>query len=193
MSTLKDWNKLTWDQFWWTLSERERRRCVRGLVRCSPTAPRWCCQTDNQWGCATRSDHRWHRSSPLTTAKVSASVTATQHCAHFAANIKYIYGLPIGQAIVFCSCDFLFLLLLRLSIFLAYSQRLQIGCLPYFHTWCGLSANLECSSGMCCTRLAENTGRKKLPKIRHLRTIAQLCRLYLRNEGTYRQSEKNVC
>jgi len=29
---------------------------------------------------------------------------------------------------------------------------------------------------MCCTRLAENTGRKKAPKIRHLRTIAQLCR-----------------
>jgi len=29
---------------------------------------------------------------------------------------------------------------------------------------------------MCCTRFAENTGRKKLSKIRHLRTIAQLCR-----------------
>jgi len=30
---------------------------------------------------------------------------------------------------------------------------------------------------MCCTRLAENTGRKKWPKIRHLRTIAQNCRV----------------
>jgi len=29
---------------------------------------------------------------------------------------------------------------------------------------------------MCCTCLAENTGRKKSPKIRHLGTIAQLCR-----------------
>jgi len=29
---------------------------------------------------------------------------------------------------------------------------------------------------MCCTRLAENTGRKKSPKICHLRIIAQLCR-----------------
>ena len=27
----------------------------------------------------------------------------------------------------------------------------------------GLSANLECRSEMCCTRLAENTGRKKSP------------------------------
>jgi len=29
---------------------------------------------------------------------------------------------------------------------------------------------------MCCTRLAENTGRKKSPKNRHLGTISQLCR-----------------
>ena len=28
---------------------------------------------------------------------------------------------------------------------------------------------------MCCTRLAENTGRKKVAKNRHLGTIAQLC------------------
>jgi len=32
------------------------------------------------------------------------------------------------------------------------------------HTWCGLSANLECRSEKCCTRLAENTGRKKIAK-----------------------------
>jgi len=29
---------------------------------------------------------------------------------------------------------------------------------------------------MCCVRLAENAGRKKSLKIRHLRTIAQFCR-----------------
>jgi len=40
----------------------------------------------------------------------------------------------------------------------------------------GLSANLGCRSETCCTRLAENTGRKKSPKIRYLRTIVQLCR-----------------
>jgi len=28
---------------------------------------------------------------------------------------------------------------------------------------------------MCCTQLAENTGRKKVAKNRHLGTIAQLC------------------
>jgi len=48
--------------------------------------------------------------------------------------------------------------------------------LPYFYTWCGLSANLECRSEMCYTRLAGNTWRKNAAKNRHLGTIAQLCR-----------------
>ena len=34
----------------------------------------------------------------------------------------------------------------------------------YFYTWCGLSANLEYRSEMCCTRLAGNTGQKKIAK-----------------------------
>ena len=48
--------------------------------------------------------------------------------------------------------------------------------LPYFHTWCGLSVNLECRSETCYARLAENTGRKKSPKSRHLGTIPRHCR-----------------
>ena len=52
----------------------------------------------------------------------------------------------------------------------------RIGCLPYFHTWCGLSANLRRRSETCCTRLAGNSGRKNVAKNRHLPTIAQLCR-----------------
>jgi len=78
-----------------------------------------------------------------------------------------------GQAIIFSSCGFYLL-----SFFfplLAYSQQSQIRCLPYFHTWCGLSANLRCRSETCCTRLAEKHRTQKYPKIRHLRTIAQLC------------------
>ena len=46
----------------------------------------------------------------------------------------------------------------------------------HFHTWCGLSANLECMSEICCTRLAENTGRKNDAKNRHLGAIPQICR-----------------
>jgi len=41
----------------------------------------------------------------------------------------------------------------------------------YFHTWCGLSANLECRSEMCSTRLAENAGPQKVAKNRHLGTV----------------------
>jgi len=44
------------------------------------------------------------------------------------------------------------------------------------HAWCGLSANLECRSETCYTRLAENTGRKNRPKNQHVVAIAQLCR-----------------
>jgi len=61
--------------------------------------------------------------------------------------------------------------------------------IPYFHTWCGLSANLECRSGTCCTWLAGNAGCKKSPKSRHLGTIAQLCRAI---SSQLRQSEKNL-
>jgi len=40
------------------------------------------------------------------------------------------------------------------------------------HTWCGLSANLGCRSETCCTRLAGNTGRKKLPSGHHCTTLS---------------------
>jgi len=60
------------------------------------------------------------------------------------------------------------------SIFssLDYSQPLEIGCLPYFHTWCGLSANLGCRSEMCCTQLAGNAGPKKSPSGYHRTTLS---------------------
>ena len=65
-----------------------------------------------------------------------------------------------------------------LLFFLAQSQRSQIGCLPYFYTWCQVwpySAILECRSEMCCDSL-EMQDQKKSSKIRHLGNIAQLCR-----------------
>jgi len=67
-----------------------------------------------------------------------------------------------------------FLSFFFLSIFfLAESQRSEIGCPQYLHTWCGLnSANLERMSEMCCTRLAENTGRKKSPFWHHRTTLS---------------------
>jgi len=52
------------------------------------------------------------------------------------------------QAIIFCSCGFIFFF----SCFFpgltsAVADWMSI---PYFHTWCGLSANLECMSEMKC-------------------------------------------
>jgi len=78
------------------------------------------------------------------------------------------YG--IGQAIMFSSCGFF---LSSTYLFSSPNQRSQNGCLPYFDTWCGPSANLECRSKMCCTRLAGNAGPKIISKnrpSRHYRT-----------------------
>jgi len=101
-------------------------------------------------------------------------------------------ALWIGQTIIFSSCGLFFFFLL---FFLALSQPPQIGCLPYFHT-CGFSANLRCSSETCCMQLAENTGRKKVAKNRHLGTIAQLCRaisLQLRHISTIGKNLSSTC
>jgi len=38
--------------------------------------------------------------------------------------------------------------------------------------WCGLSANLECRSETCCTRLAGNAGCKKSPSAHHRTTLS---------------------
>ena len=73
----------------------------------------------------------------------------------------YLWPPCVADAdIIFLPYGFFFFFL---SFFLAYSQPSQIGCLPCFHTWCGLSANLGCRSETCCTQLAANTGRKKSP------------------------------
>jgi len=48
--------------------------------------------------------------------------------------------------------------------------------LSMFCLFFGPSANLECRSERCCTRLAANAGPKKVAKNRHLGTIPQLCR-----------------
>ena len=90
----------------------------------------------------------------------------------------YSAGQPSRWVLAHIS-SFILFLLPRSSFFfffLALSQQSEIGCLPYFGTWCGPSVNLECKSETCCARLAGNTGRKKVAKNRHLGTIAQLCR-----------------
>jgi len=75
------------------------------------------------------------------------------------------YG--IGQAIIFFALVSFFFLFSSFS-----SPNLSGRRLDVFRTWCGLSANLECRSEMCCMWLAGNAGREKSPKIRRLGTIA---------------------
>ena len=73
----------------------------------------------------------------------------------------------IGQTIIFSSC--------RLFFFFFFPRLISAvtdWILAYFHTWCGLSANLRCRSETFCTRLAENTGRKKSPSKHHRTTLS---------------------
>ena len=79
----------------------------------------------------------------------------------------------IGQAIIFLPCGFF--LLLFLSFFPHLISAAADWMSPYFYTWCGPSANLECRSEMYCTQLAGNAGPKKSSEIRYLSTITQLC------------------
>ena len=93
-----------------------------------------------------------------------------------------------GSDIIFFALWFL------LSFFLFfYSPNLSGRIVDVYHTsfytWCGLSANFEYRSEMCCMRLAGNTGRKNDAKNRNLGTIAQLCQaesLQLRHVSTIR-------
>jgi len=81
--------------------------------------------------------------------------------------------------------------------FLSSPQRLQIGCPPYFNTWCGLSANLECSL-QCAARgsleMQDGKNRQKFAvwAPSHNVTIAQLCRAISSQLRHYRQSEENL-
>jgi len=84
--------------------------------------------------------------------------------------------------IMFLPCGFFLLLFPRLI------SAVTDWMSTILHTWCGLSANLECRSEMYCMRLPENTGRKKSPS-RHHRTTLSGC---IVAKGTYRQSEKNM-
>ena len=64
----------------------------------------------------------------------SGDITRTQNVSEYMLVLAYAWFRPV----VFSFFLFFYLL------FLAYSQPSQIGRLPYFHTWCGLSANLGC-------------------------------------------------
>jgi len=70
---------------------------------------------------------------------------------------------------------YIFILSFVLLIFLTQSQPSQIGCLPYLYTWCGLSANLRCTSETCCTRMQDAKSRQKIAICAPSHNFARLC------------------
>jgi len=99
----------------------------------------------------------------------------------------FLYGRPIGQAIIFLPCGFFWYLS---SIFFRHLISTVADSMSTIlpHIWCGLSANLRCRSETCCTRLAENTGRKKSPSGHHRTTLSG----YIFTTGIRRQSGKSL-
>jgi len=117
--------------------------------------------------------------------------THTSLLAVLQVNLGYLWSpYGIGQTIIFLSCGF-FLLMATLcnrgplyfcpvvTIFLSFfsspnlsGRRLDVYHTSTVHTWCDLSANLECMSEMCGTWLAANTGRKKSPFWHHRTTLS---------------------
>jgi len=92
------------------------------------------------------------------------------HCSSFS-NVLLLWPPCIADAvIIFFPCGF-FLSSSFVSSPDLSGRRLDVY-LPYLYTWCGLGANLECRSEMCCTRLAENTGCKKWPSRHHCSTLS---------------------
>jgi len=73
----------------------------------------------------------------------------------------------VDADIIFLSCFFFFYSLPNLS-----SRRMDVYRTSTHDTWCSPSANLECRSEMCCTRLAGNAGPKKKPSGLHSRTLS---------------------
>ena len=123
------------------------------LHNCTKTHLKTACNTFIADWPRNEVSHLWTRSS-LATQSSETPLFLRSRCGHYVFVLWFLF--------------------LSVFFFLAYSQ--PIGCSPYFHTWSGLSAYLGCRPKTCCTWLTENTGRKKSPKIRYLRTIAQLCR-----------------
>jgi len=90
------------------------------------------------------------------------------------------------------SCGFFYLLS---SSFFSTNLRGR-RCLPYLHTWCGLSANLEYRSEMYCTRLAGNTGRKKSPSRHHHTTLSGYIfatKACIDNRKNVKQHTSSIC
>jgi len=111
-------------------------------------------------------------------AVAHTSTTSSVLIAAFQVNLGQLFTLGLHSPLLskenlcglyFCPVVSFFFFL---CFFLTESQPSQIGCLPYFHTWCGPSANLECRSQMYCMRLSGNAACKKSPSGHHRTTLS---------------------
>jgi len=99
----------------------------------------------------------------------------------------------IGQAVIFLSCGFFYLLsFYLLYLFLAYSQPSQIGCLYHTSTHGVALVRIYDAGLKCAAHGLLHTGCKNRQKFAICAPSHNFVELYLRNWGTYRQSEKKL-
>ena len=103
-------------------------------------------------------------------------------------NISSCLWSPVttGQAIIFCRGGFFFLSSsFAISSPILSGRRLHVY-IPYFYTWCDVSANLECRSEMCCMWLA----KYRTPKFAKCAPSHKFVGLYLASQLRH---GKNSC
>ena len=149
-----------WEAFTFTFYDQQHRKqpfqthipCVNAVLVSDP--------------CARTFSHTMSCYTMLLPSLKNTKYTYITFKSHFWATVSFckrnyfLWRPYVADAdIIFLPCGFF------LSFFPRLSQRPQIGYLPYFDTSCGPSANLECRSETCCTRLAGNADPKNHQKV----------------------------
>jgi len=128
-------------------------------------------------GLMLKDDHQWHFIN-----LILCCVFMTIRRGAWWAWLTKTYQWPpivMGRPLYFAAVVTIFLFFLFPRLF-SRGRKLDVD-VPWACTWCGLSANLECRSEMCCMRLAEMQDAKITPKIAICASSQNFVGLRLRN------------
>jgi len=123
--------------------------------KCLFVPPKW-----SLWGFSPRNREQYQRH-----PERCSSRAISRRMTHWSYTVLEMWPPCVADADMFLPCGF----------YLFSSPNLSGRRLDVYHTldtWCGLTANLECMSQMCRTRLAGYTGRKKSPSEHHRTTLS---------------------
>ena len=146
------------------------RSVCRSVIVVSPA--KTAAPIEMPFGLRTRVDPRKHVLDGMHLANtIDWTVRVRRDVALCQITLTTCYGRPALQMRTLYFCPLISIFFHHLLFFS--SPNLSGRRLDVYHTsTLGFSANLECMSEMCCTRLAGNTGRKKSPFWHHGTTLS---------------------